>query len=190
MGKRADRKALVARAEAKWGPGTSVDIFISNAAVNPAAGSILEMSETAIAKILDVNVAAAVGLTQLFAPHLADNGAVLYVSSVTAYQPRTPLGMYAVSKTALLGLTKAVAQELAPRGIRCNSLCPGIVPTKFAGALVADEDLVRQQEATTMLGRLGTADEMAKAALFLVSSDAGYVTAENLVVAGGMASKL
>ena len=190
VGKRADRDALVERARAKWGPGTSVDIFISNAAVNPAAGSILEMSEAAVAKILDVNVAAAVGLTQLFAPHLADNGAVLYVSSVTAYQPRTPLGMYAVSKTALLGLTKAVAQELAPRGIRCNSLCPGIVPTKFAGALVADEDLVRQQEATTMLGRLGTADEMAKAALFLVSSDAGYVTAENLVVAGGMASKL
>ena len=183
-------QALVARAVAKWGPGASVDIFISNAAVNPAAGSILEMSETAVAKILDINVGAAVALTQLVAPHLADHGAVLYVSSVTAYQPRVPLGMYAVSKTALLGLTKAVAQELAPRGIRCNSLCPGIVPTKFAGALVADEALVRQQEETTMLGRLGTAEEMANAALFLVSSDAGYVTAENLVVAGGMASKL
>lgn len=70
---------------------------------------------------------------------------MLLVSSVTAYAPAPPLAMYAVSKTALLGLTKALAADLAPRGVRANALAPGIVPTRFAAALVASDELRAQQ---------------------------------------------
>ena len=134
--------------------------------------------------------------------------------------------MYAVSKTSLLGLTKALAEELGPDGIRVNCIAPGergwagaagahalsrtrarpppalahparpllhppgIVPTKFAAALVADPELEELNKSRTLLGRLGTPGDMAAAVAFLASDDAAYVTGETLVVAGGMQSRL
>lgn len=96
---------------------------------------------------------------------------------------------YAVSKTALLGLTKALAEERAGQQ-RVNCVCPGIVPTKFAAALVANPELEELNKSKTLLGRLGSPQDMAAAVAFLVSPDAGYVTGETLVVAGGMQSRL
>jgi len=115
---------------------------------------------------------------------------IVFVSSYTAFNPTAPIAMYAVSKTALLGLTKALAEELGPDGIRVNCVAPGIVPTKFAAALVASPELEEANKAKTLLGRLGTPEDIAGAVAFLVSSDAGYVTGETLVVAGGMQSRL
>lgn len=70
---------------------------------------------------------------------------ILFVSSILAYVPKPPLSAYAISKTALLGAVKALAQELGPEGIRVNGIAPGIVPTKFSSALVASDDLRKQQ---------------------------------------------
>ena len=70
---------------------------------------------------------------------------ILFVSSILAYIPKPPLSAYAISKTALLGAVKALAQELGPEGIRVNGIAPGIVPTKFSSALVASDDLRKQQ---------------------------------------------
>jgi dehydrogenase/reductase SDR family protein 4 len=98
--------------------------------------------------------------------------------------------MYAVSKTALLGLTKALAEELAPAGLRVNCVAPGVVPTKFAAALVATPEAEAGAKARTLVGRLGTPADIAAAVAFLASGDAGYVTGETLVVAGGMQSRL
>ena len=97
---------------------------------------------------------------------------------------------YAVSKTALLGLTKALAEELGPEGIRVNCIAPGVVPTKFASALVEDPELERLNVERTLLGRLGTPGDMAAAAAFLASDDSAYITGETVVVAGGMQSRL
>ena len=109
---------------------------------------------------------------------------------VVAYNPEPPLSMYGISKTALLGLVKALSVELGPQGIRVNGLAPGIVPTKFSEALVETPELREAQISRTSLRRLGTPPEIAAAAAFLVSDDAAYVTGETLVVAGGMQSKL
>ena len=70
---------------------------------------------------------------------------MLFVSSIVAYQPAPPLALYGVSKTALLGLVKALAEELGPRNVRVNGIAPGIVPTKFSAALVQSEKLRTQQ---------------------------------------------
>eukprot|EP00898_Chlorokybus_atmophyticus_P000299 jgi/Chlat1/126/Chrsp1S03225 len=180
------RKQLIATAVETYG---KIDILVSNAAVNPASGPILQMSENAIDKILEVNIKAAVLLIRDAANHLSERASILLVSSVTGYSPSAPLGMYAVSKTALLGLTKALAEELAPN-TRVNCLAPGIVKTKFAAALVSDEKQRVEREASTLLGRLGLAEEMAGAAAFLCSDDASYITGETLVVSGGMQSRL
>ncbi len=102
-----------------------IDILISNAAVNPASGPILETPEFAIDKILEINVRSPIMLTREVVPHLRPGSSIVYISSYTAFNPTPPIPMYAVSKTALLGLTKALAEELGPKGIRVNCIAPG-----------------------------------------------------------------
>lgn len=103
-----------------------IDILISNAAVNPAAGPVLQTPDAAIDKILEINVRSPILLTKEVAPHLKPGSSIVYISSYTAFSPAPPIPMYAISKTALLGLTKALAEELGPKGIRVNCIAPGI----------------------------------------------------------------
>ncbi|KAJ9534969.1 hypothetical protein QJQ45_029633 [Haematococcus lacustris] len=172
-----------------------IDVLVSNAAVSPAAAPITETTEDAIDKILNINLKSAVLLVQYALPHMKTPGAAIVInSSVTAYNPPLPIGMYAVSKTALLGLVKGLAAELGPQGIRVTGLAPGIVPTKLSSYLVQSPELhplqAQQQADATYLKRLGTPEDMAATVAFLASGDAAYVTGETLVVAGGMPSKL
>uniref|UniRef100_A0A3Q2PX97 Dehydrogenase/reductase (SDR family) member 4 n=1 Tax=Fundulus heteroclitus TaxID=8078 RepID=A0A3Q2PX97_FUNHE len=105
-----------------------IDILVSNAAVNPFFGNIMDSTEDVWDKILSVNVKSAFLLTKLVVPHMEKRGGgnVIFVSSVAA------LGPYSVSKTALLGLTKALAPELAQSNIRVNCVAPGIIKTRFS----------------------------------------------------------
>eukprot|EP00850_Spirogloea_muscicola_P010488 SM000062S19874 [mRNA] locus=s62:141143:142669:+ [translate_table: standard] len=180
------RRSLVAAAVEKYG---RIDIFVSNAAVNPGMGGILDMSEAQLDKILEINIKAAILLVKDAAPHIPAGGSIVFVSSITAFNPAAPLAAYAISKTALLGLTKGLAAELAP-DVRVNCVAPGIVATNFAEALVRDDQSRAAVEGNTMLGRLGKPSDMASAVAFLASDDASYITGETLVVAGGMQSRL
>lgn len=188
VGSKEQRKRFIEEAVKAYG---KIDILVSNAAVSPAATPISKTSEEAINKILDINIKSAVMLVQETLPHMSGPGAsITLISSITAYNPQHPIGMYAVSKTALLGLAKGLAAELGPQGIRVNGVAPGFVPTKLSAYLVQRPDLARQQAEATHLRRLGTANDMAAAVAYLASDDASYVTGETLVVAGGMPSKL
>lgn len=102
-----------------------IDVLVSNAAVNPASGPLLSISESAIDKTLEINVKAAIMLVKETAPHLKRGASVVFISSYTAFNPSEPLAIYAVSKTAVVGLTKALAVELGPSGIRVNCVAPG-----------------------------------------------------------------
>ncbi len=102
-----------------------IDILISNAAVNPASGPVLQTPDAAIDKILEINVRSPIILTKEVAPHLKPGSTIVYISSYTAFNPSPPIPVYAISKTALLGLTKALAEELGPKGIRVNCIAPG-----------------------------------------------------------------
>lgn len=104
-------RAMVAKAVEAYG---KIDVLISNAAVNPVATSIVDTPEDAITKIFDINVKSAIVLVQAARKHMSRGGSIVFVSSVTAYSPPLPIGVYAVSKTALLGLTKGLAAELGP----------------------------------------------------------------------------
>ncbi|CAG0894031.1 unnamed protein product [Cyprideis torosa] len=169
-----------------------IDIFVSNAAVNPHFGPTLDCSEDAWSKIFDVNVKAAFLLTKLVVPHMEKRGggSIVFVSSIAGFAPITLLGPYSVSKTALLGLTKTLSIELAPDNIRVNSLCPGIVRTKFSNALTQNEDALEHILEKIPLKRVAAPVDMAGTVSFLCSDDATYLTGENIVVAGGMQSKL
>ncbi|KAL3323414.1 hypothetical protein AABB24_037849 [Solanum stoloniferum] len=180
------RKNLVDKTIQKYG---KLDVIVSNAAVNPTVATIVETKEQALDKLWDVNVKATILLLQDAAPYLQKGSSVVIISSIAAYKPPASMGMYGVTKTALLGLTKALAAEMAPN-THVNCVAPGFVPTHFAKFITGNANSRRELEARTLLNRLGTTQDMAAATTYLASDDAAYVTGETLVVAGGMQSRL
>uniref|UniRef100_A0ACD5YJJ0 Uncharacterized protein n=2 Tax=Avena sativa TaxID=4498 RepID=A0ACD5YJJ0_AVESA len=180
------RKHLIDTAVKNFG---QIDIVVSNAAANPSVQGILEMKEPVLDKLWDINVKASILLLQDAAPHLRNGSSVIIISSIAGYNPEATLGMYGVTKTALFGLTKALATEMGPN-TRVNCIAPGFVPTRFAGFLTTNETLRNELMERSTLKRLGTVEDMASAAAFLASDDASYITAETIVVAGGTQSRL
>uniref|UniRef100_A0A0E0EPP3 Tropinone reductase-like 3 n=1 Tax=Oryza meridionalis TaxID=40149 RepID=A0A0E0EPP3_9ORYZ len=180
------RKNLIDTAVKNFG---HIDIVVSNAAANPSVDNILEMKEPILDKLWDINVKASILLLQDAAAYLRKGSSVILISSITGYNPEPALSMYAVTKTALLGLTKALAAEMGPN-TRVNCIAPGFVPTNFARFLTTNETIKNELIDRSTLKRLGTVEDMAAAAAFLASDDASFITAETIVVAGGTRSRL
>ncbi|XP_021294822.1 tropinone reductase-like 3 [Herrania umbratica] len=180
------RKNLINKTVEKYG---KIDVIVSNAAVNPVNIPMLQTQESILDKLWETNVKASILLLQDAAPHLQKGSSVIFVSSLGGYQPQPSMAMYGVTKTALLGLTKALAAEMAP-DIRVNCVAPGFVPTRFAAYITANETTRKAFEKITLLNRLGTPKEIAAATAFLASDDASYITGETLIVAGGTPSRL
>uniref|UniRef100_A0A8C5HZW2 Dehydrogenase/reductase SDR family member 4-like n=2 Tax=Gouania willdenowi TaxID=441366 RepID=A0A8C5HZW2_GOUWI len=189
VGKAEDREKLVQTAVDHCG---GIDILVSNAAVNPFFGNIMDSTEEVWDKILAVNVKAAFLLTKLVVPHMEKRrgGNVVFVSSVGGYQPFPALGPYSVSKTALLGLTRALAPELAQSNIRVNCVAPGIIKTRFSAALWENEDLMEDFQRQLCIKRAGRPEEIGGVIAFLCSDDASYITGETITATGGMGCRL
>ncbi|KAF6351102.1 dehydrogenase/reductase 2 [Rhinolophus ferrumequinum] len=182
VGKAEDREQLVAMALEHSG---GVDFLVCNAAVNPLVGSTMGTSEQVWDKILSVNMKSPALLLSQLLPHMEKRGrgAVILVSSISAYIPQVELGAYNVSKTALLGLTRTLALELGPRGIRVNCLVPGIIETDFS-KLHENEAFWNNFKENHQLQRMGQPEDCAGLVSFLCSPDASYITGENIMVAG------
>ncbi|NP_956861.2 dehydrogenase/reductase SDR family member 4 [Danio rerio] len=189
VGKAEDREKLINMTVEQCG---GVDILVSNAAVNPFFGNILDSTEEVWDKILGVNVKASFLLTKMVVPHIEKRGggSVVIVSSVAGYQPMPALGPYSVSKTALLGLTRALAPELAQSNIRVNCVAPGIIKTRFSSALWENEGVLEEFLKQTSIKRLGQPEEIGGVIAFLCSDEASYITGETITVTGGMNSRL
>ncbi|KAM3857285.1 dehydrogenase/reductase SDR family member 4-like [Diretmus argenteus] len=189
VGKSEEREKLVQTTLDQCG---GVDILVSNAAVNPFFGNIMDSTEAVWDKILDVNVKAAFLMTKLVVPHMEKRGggSVVFVSSVAGYQPMQALGPYSVSKTALLGLTRALAPELANSNIRVNCVAPGVIKTNFSSALWQNEDIVDEFKKQLSIKRLGQPEEIGGVIAFLCSKDASYITGETITVTGGISCRL
>lgn len=184
-----DRKALFEKAVEKYG---GIDILVSNAAVNPEVGAVLDASESAWDKIFEVNVKCSFLLAKEVLPYIRQRkgGNIVFVSSIAGFQPFNLLGAYSVSKTALFGLTKVASQDLAAENIRVNCIAPGIVRTKFAAALHESETAKEAAMSKIPMGRFGEPKDIAGVCAFLVSDDACYITGETIVASGGMPSRL
>lgn len=189
VGKAEDRQRLLDFAVAKYG---GIDILISNAAVNPVMCQVLDTPEEAWDKIFDVNVKSAFMLTQKVVPLMESRGggSIVYVSSIAAFKPLEVIGAYSVSKTTLLGLTKAVALQCVASNIRVNCLCPGIIETKFSEGLYSNESSRELLNQFIPMRRVGKPEECAGLVSFLCSDDASYITGETFPVAGGYFSRL
>lgn len=188
VGKQEDRQKLFEEARKLGG----LDILVSNAAVNPEVGGVLDCSESSWDKIFDVNVKSSFMLAKEALPLLRNSksGRIIFISSIAGFQPFNLLGAYSVSKTTLLGLVKAAALQLAPENITVNSICPGVVETKFARALTEEGSARDTALDQIPVGRFAQPEDISGSVAFLASNDGAYVTGENIVVAGGMASRL
>ncbi|GAV61223.1 adh_short_C2 domain-containing protein [Cephalotus follicularis] len=180
------RKNLIDQTVQRYG---KIDVVVSNAAANPSIDNILQTKESVLDKLWEINVKASILLLQDAAPHLQKGSSVVIISSIAGYYPQQSMAMYGVTKTALLGLTKALATEMAP-DTRVNCVAPGFVPTHFADFIIKNAAAKAAIEERTLVNRLGTTEDMAAATAFLASDEASYITGETVVVAGGMPSRL
>jgi NAD(P)-dependent dehydrogenase (short-subunit alcohol dehydrogenase family) len=164
-----------------------LDVLVNNAATNPYYGHILDTDLGAYQKTVDVNVrgyffASIMGGRLM---RKGGRGSIINVASVNAVRPGPLQGIYSITKGAVLNMTKAFARECGPEGIRCNAILPGLIRTRFAGALFADEQQLRHYVGDNPLRRVGEPQDLAGAAVFLASDASSYVTGELLVVDGG-----
>jgi 2-deoxy-D-gluconate 3-dehydrogenase len=149
----------------------------------------LELSYPEWRRVLYLHLDVAFLLAQAAAPHMAQAGwgRILFIGSVTTFTSGgpVPIPAYATAKTALLGLTRALAKEWAPLGIRVNLLCPGYVQTDFTAPVWSNPDLYNPITARIPLGRWASPQEIAKVGAFLCTEEADYLTGQAVVVDGG-----
>jgi len=165
-----------------------LDILVNNAATNPYFGPILDTDLGAFQKVVDVNIRGYFFMSTQGARLMAKGGggAIVNVASIGGIVPGQFMGIYSISKAAVISMTKAFAQELGAKKIRVNALCPGLTATKFAGALVKNDQIRGEAEKRIALHRVAQPDEMAGAVLYLCSPAASYTTGTAMIVDGGM----
>jgi NAD(P)-dependent dehydrogenase (short-subunit alcohol dehydrogenase family) len=174
-------RSLVSRAVSELG---GLDILVNNAAYQMSQEGIEGITTEQFDRVMKTNVYAMFWLCQAAVPHLEPGSAIINTTSIQAYQPSPQLLDYATSKAAILNFTKALAQELAPKGIRVNAVAPGPVWTPLIPATLPEEK-VEQFGADTPLGRAGQPAEIAPAYVFLASQDSSYITGERIGITGG-----
>lgn len=185
MGKSSDVAELVQAVIAKFG---KLDVLVNNAATNPHFGPMMTSDEGALEKTFEVNVKGYLSAAKEVAKHLVDRGApgsLIFVSSIAGIGAAPLQGLYGMTKAAVISMTKTLAAELGPSGVRVNAIAPGLVETRFSTVLVQNKDILSHYTERSALRRYAQPDEIAGAALYLASDAASFVTGHTLVVDGG-----
>jgi 3-oxoacyl-[acyl-carrier protein] reductase len=171
-----------------------LDILISNAAPPRDVEPFLEMRAETWDEDLAVNLTASYLLGQRAGQVMKEQGGgvILYTASISASGASRGLASYCVTKAGIVALVKSMALDLAPFGIRVNCVSPGPADTQRSVDLVGEEMMVKFREnfAAVPMNRLASADDVARAFLYLASEDAAYVTGHNLVVDGGLLAQV
>jgi 3-oxoacyl-[acyl-carrier protein] reductase len=184
----ADNEAVVERAVAQWG---RLDVFFANAGVPQWKTDVEHVEEKVFDQIFDVNVKGVYLGAKFALPVMKrqKRGVFLVTASTAAIRPRPGGQIYAASKGAVVTLTKALALEAAPHGVRVVAIAPvathtPMLPT-FMGKQQVDAEGLARYEATVPLGRLNQPEDIARAAVFLASDDAAMITGSCVEVDGG-----
>lgn len=185
-GKEDDCVRLVQDAIGAFG---KVDVLVNNAGTNPYFGPMIGAEEAAWDKTFDVNLKGYFWCAREVARHLSARavpGSIINVASIAGLVASPMQGIYSMTKAAVISMTKTLALELGPSGIRVNAIAPGFVDTRLASAVLKNDDLVKVVVGRTPLGRYGTPDEIAGGALYLASDAASFLTGHTLVIDGGL----
>lgn len=179
---------LIAQAAANHMEG--VDAVISNAGII-APGALNDLSIGDFDRVFAINTRATWLLAKATHRYLKESkGAFIATASMSATQATPALGFYSPSKAALLMMIRQLSLEWGPDGIRCNTVSPGPTYTPMTQSGYSDPDRRRAREATIPLGKLGTAEDVANAILFLASPQAGHINGIDVLVDGGMSNML
>lgn len=168
--------------------GKKVDVLFINAGI-AAFAPVAAVSEDHYDSIMDINVKGALFTLQQFIPHLNQGAAVIFLSSINAYNAMENSAVYAASKAALNAIAKVAAVELAPRSVRVNVVSPGPVNTPIWTKVGLTEEQLTQMagliQGKVPLKKFGSPEEIARAVLFLASEESSFTTGAEFVVDGG-----
>ncbi len=175
------------RVEAEGG----ADVLVNSAAIL-RPGALESVSEADWSAMLAVNLTGYLTAAQAFGKGMLarGRGALVHVASIAGSQPQPASGAYSASKAATLMLSRQLAYEWGPRGVRSNCVSPGLVLTPMSAAFYADPEIKARREAMVPLRRIASPQDMADVALFLASDRAAYVTGQDVVVDGGLSQTL
>ena len=166
-----------------------IDILVNNAAYQMVqAGGIADITTEQFDRVLKTNLYAMFWLCKAAIPHLQPGSSIINTSSIQAFNPSAELLDYATTKAGIVNFTKALAADLAEKGIRVNSVAPGPIWTPLIPATMTDEKIAEHGKSTP-LGRAGQPSEVAPAYVFFASGESSYITAEALGVTGGLPTK-
>jgi 3-oxoacyl-[acyl-carrier protein] reductase len=184
--KSAEVQAMVEKVTARF---DTIDILVNNAGDLIARQPLLSMTEEFFRSVMDVNLTSAFLVSRAVGPAMVarKSGTIINMSSLAAWNGGGPgAGVYSASKGAIVSLTKALAKEMSPHGIRVNCVAPGLIgETAFHGRFTAPDAFANAAKGV-LLGRAGTPDEVATVVAFLASSDASFLTGETIEINGGM----
>ncbi len=184
----AHARSAVSQAVRNFG---KLHILVNNAGLGEFSGLIHETEDAVWEKLLAVNLTGTFRVTRAAIPEMlkAGGGSIVNVSSIASLVGIPYTGAYSATKGGLDALTRCVAVEYAKQGIRCNSICPGLVDTPMAAPLLADPVKTAQVMAAYPMGRPGTSEEVAKLALFLASDESAWMTGSVIPIDGGMTAQ-
>lgn len=178
-------------AVARTARGIEADVLVNNAAIL-RPGPLDSVSIAEWQQMLDVNLTGYLRCAQAFGRGMLErgHGALVHVASIAGTQPQPASGAYSASKAAILMLSRQLAQEWGPRGVRSNVVSPGLVRTPLSEAFYADEPTRLRREEMVPLRRIGQVRDIADAAVYLASDRAAYVTGQEILVDGGLSQTL
>jgi NAD(P)-dependent dehydrogenase (short-subunit alcohol dehydrogenase family) len=185
VGQADELNALVERTLDSFG---RLDVIINNAATNPHFGPLLTADEGLWDKILETNTKSVFRLCKAAVPHMQAQGSgkIINMASMAGAQPSPGLGLYGVSKAALIMLTKVLALELASANIQVNAIAPGMIKTRFSRTLWGTPQIAEHLLRAIPQNRFGEPQDVAGLALYLASSASDYITGEVFFIDGGM----
>ena len=165
-----------------------VDILVNNAAANPYYGPILNSEDSHWEKIWDINVKGYFNFIKACSKSMKDSkyGKIINVASIAAKTPLDGLGVYNISKAAVVMLTKVLAKEMAGSNVQVNTLAPGLIKTDFSKALWEDESVYNEIIKAIPQARMGEPDDISGMALYLASEASDFITGSMFVVDGGL----
>lgn len=176
--------ALVAKATETYG---GIDIVVNNAATNPHFGPVMTAEESHWDKILDVNVKGYFRVAKGCVPSMKARGGgkIINIASIAGLEPQPGMGVYCVSKAAVLMLTQVLAVELAGDNIQVNAIAPGFIKTKFSAAIWGNPQLNEMVMKQIPQGRMAEPEELTGMALYLASGASSFTTGATMLIDGG-----
>ena len=181
-----DESAVSAAVKSVYEQSGRVDVLVNNAGIT-RDGLIMRMSSEDWRTVLDVNLASAFYTSKAVTRSMIKqrSGAIINITSVVGLIGNAGQANYSASKAGLVGLTKSMAREVAGRNVRVNAIAPGFIETEMTDRL--NEEQRETLQSQIPMGRIGSAEEIAKVCVFLASDMASYITGEVITVGGGLA---